>query len=154
MSQYDELVAERQECLWSFFRARTREGLKTLLEAFMEHERDVFLACEPFQRSERRRGYRNGFQIRWLDTPLGPVRLRKPRVRDAEGTFQSQVIARYQRRAPRIERAVREWIACGASTRDVVRLARTCFRIEFSAGAVSTIVARLDRTIARFHTRP
>jgi transposase-like protein len=49
---------------------------------------------------------------------------------------------------------VREWIACGASTRDVVRLARTCFRIELSAGAVSTIVARLDRTIARFHVRP
>lgn len=151
MWQDDTRRSDCQERLWDYFRARMREGLRRLLEAFMEHERDLFLACGPFQRTPARRGYRNGFQQRRLDTQWGSLLLRKPKVRRTKEGFQTLVIDRYQRRQRQVDQTVLQWIACGLSTREVSRALQRLFGGVLSAGGVSEVVAALDKQIQAFH---
>ena len=150
----DRFGANCQEKLWQAFAARMRWSLARLLEAFMEYERDQLLACDPFERTPTRRGYRNGFQDRRLDTQWGSLLLRKPRVRNTQEPFQTLVLERYQRRQPEVDQAVLQWIACGLSTREVTAVLQRVFGSVLSAGGVSRVVASLDKQIAAFHRRP
>jgi putative transposase len=153
MMQDDVMRAGCQRKLWDYFRSKSRKTLKRLLEAFMEHERDRFLRCDPFQRSAARRGYRNGFHQRLLDTSLGTIRLRMPRVRAAPQPFHTLVLERYQRRQRHLDDAVRDWVACGVSTRQVSRLMLKNFGALISPGTISRVVAEIDTDIRAFHTR-
>lgn len=154
MAQHDLLRAVRQEYLWDAVQARTAATLKRLLEVFMEHRRDEFLACRSHQRSEARRGYRNGFYDRRLDTLHGSLSLRVPRVRDAQEPFDVLVMDAYQRRQADVDRAVLRWVASGQSTREVSGTLEEAFGGLLSAGGVSAVVARLDEEIRSFHSRP
>ncbi len=152
---YDDTVRwQCQEKLWDCFRARMRCSLKRLLEAFMEQERDQLLGCDPFERTPNRRGYRNGFHDRRLDTQWGSLLLRKPKVRATEQSFDTLVLERYQRRQRQVDQAVLEWIACGLSTREASATLRKLFDGLLSPGGVSRVVAALDQQIAQFHRRP
>ena len=68
-----------QDRVWEYFGARMRGGLKRLLEAFMEYERDQMLGCDPYERTASRKGYRNGFHRRRLDTCWGEPVVRSPK---------------------------------------------------------------------------
>lgn len=80
-----------------------REKVRELIETLIEAEVTEVLAARPYQRSERRRGYRHGRTGRTLATRLGVTRLTLPRARLHEGPhteeWQSQLLGRYQRRA-------------------------------------------------------
>ena len=52
-----------------------------VLNELMEEERARFVGCGPYERSGRRRCYRNGYHERVLATLWGEVRVRVPRVR-------------------------------------------------------------------------
>lgn len=143
-----------QEKLFGWMHAATRSVLKDLLETVMEHRRDQLIGCAAHQRSSARRGLRNGYYERWLDTTRGPVRLRVPRVRDCREPLDVLVLEHYGRRRPEIDGAIRDWVACGHSTRQVSRTLEDVFGCLISAGGVSRIIARLDRQIAAFHSRP
>ena len=90
--------ADCQRKVFGFVHAHLRRFAAQLLQALMEHERDEFLRCAPYQRTPRRRGYRNGYRCRWFDTRWGPVPLRRPKVRGTGEPFRSKVLARYKRR--------------------------------------------------------
>jgi putative transposase len=153
MSEHDVPRPVRQEYLWQQVRRHGAEHLKRLIEAFMEKERDRHLACATHQRCPQRRGWRNGYQQRRLETIFGPLLLRKPKVRGI-GPVPTLVLDRYQRRAKDVDRAVLRWLACGQSTREVSATLRQTFGTVLCAGAVSQIVARLDEEVRAFHGRP
>jgi len=154
MVQHDALRAVRQGHLWDAFQAHTASTLKRLLEGFMEHRRDEFLACRSHQRSAARRGYRNGFYDRRLDTLHGSLSLRVPRVRDARKPYDLLVMDAYRRRQADVDRAVLRWVACGQSTREVGATLLALFGSALSAGTVSSVVAKLDEEVRSFHSRP
>lgn len=62
------------------FEARIDRGIQqratALLNAIVQEERDRCIGCGAYRRSSRRRGYRNGFEPRSLDTPFGRLRRR------------------------------------------------------------------------------
>ncbi|MCD6415926.1 MAG: IS256 family transposase [Planctomycetes bacterium] len=149
----DDLRRQCQVKLWDHFEQRIRSQFKRLLEAFMEYERDQMLGCEPFERTPRRRGYRNGFQPRTVDTKWGTVLLRKPRIRGALAPFDTLVLERYQRRQRDVDEAVLQWLGCAMSTREVSDTLARIFGGALSAGGVSLVVARLDAQIRAFHHR-
>lgn len=140
-----------QQEIWNFVGSQSRAALKHLLESFMEAERDAWIACRAYQRSEARRDYRNGYFARTLDTRQGPVRLRVPRVRC--GGFRSRVFDRYRRRTRQVEEAIRNWVAAGLSTRAVERSLWVSFGDLVSATTVSRVVAEVDRQLQAFHHR-
>jgi len=143
-----------QEKLWDFFALTLRAAATRLVEAFMEHERDLMIGCDPHERSSERTGYRNGYESRTLQTRFGLLTLRKPRVRGCGKPFRSEVFGLYQRRTDLVDRCVLYWVSGGLSTRKAARAFERAFGGILSAGAVSAIVARLDADLLRFHRRP
>jgi len=143
-----------QEQVAAFARSQTARFHRRLLEGIMEAERDSFLACAHYERCKQRRGRRNGYRRRHLETASGSLCLRVPRVRESQVPFRPRTIAAYQRHSRRIDAIITDWVACGMSTRSASRLLEQDFGALVSAGTVSRIVAQLDEEIRAFHRRP
>ena len=142
-----------QEAIWSGLGDEARTMMERVLNRTMEAERMLFLGCAPYERTPIRRGRRNGYDRRRIDSQWGPLRLRMPRVRDAVGAFRPSALRAYQRRQSALERCAVEWVACGMATRAVSREMHRAFGAVLSAGTVSRLVAQLDEEIAAFHGR-
>jgi putative transposase len=65
------------------------------LQAVLEEEMTAHLGAARYERAEGRTGYRNGHKPRTLTTRVGTLELRVPQDRD--GTFSTELFARYQR---------------------------------------------------------
>src|SRR5262249_36580340 len=94
------------------------------IELAVQEELAVALGALPYQRSDERRGYRNGTKERTLTGPSGPARLEVPRgvIVDEDGRGQewkSRMLPRYQRRLPEINEAVIGVYLSGANTRRI-----------------------------------
>jgi hypothetical protein len=82
-----------------------REGARKMLQAVLEEEVDEFLGRRRYQRTEEHRGHRNGhLPKRTVGVGMGAVEVRLPRVSDVPNEvspsgFQSEIVARYQRRS-------------------------------------------------------
>jgi mutator family transposase len=81
------------------------------LEELMSYERQCFLNVQPYQRSEQRVDQANGFYRRRLTTRVGVLELAVPRTRS--GHFHPQVLARYQRREPVVNEALKQSLPAG-----------------------------------------
>ena len=79
----------------AFLRGIVERTLQTILE----EELSAHLGAERYERSEGRRGYRNGHKPRMLTTRVGTLELLVPQDRD--GTFSTELFGRYPRRGPR-----------------------------------------------------
>jgi transposase-like protein len=69
--------------------------LEPVLNQILQSELSEHLRAEPEERTDSRRGYRNGSYKRKLTTRVGTLELEVPR--DREGTFQTELFERYQR---------------------------------------------------------
>lgn len=143
-----------QATFWDALREQALRLAGRTLNQAMKLERMVFLGCAPYERTAVRRGRRNGFDCRCLDTSWGPLRLRMPKVRNASGPFRTRILGAYQRRQGCLERCAVEWVAAGMSTRAVSREMQRAFGAVLSAGTVSRLVAEMDEEIAAFRHRP
>ena len=65
-----------------------RDLVEWLVQELLEVEFSEFIAAEPYERSEDRQGYRNGYRQRDLFTRVGRLTRRVPR--DREGRFRTQ----------------------------------------------------------------
>lgn len=128
-----------------------KENHQQFLETLMSYERQCFLNAHPYQRTDQRVDQANGFYRRTLTTRLGPMDLRMPRTRS--GLFRTQVLARYQRREPAINEALKEVFLLGVSTRQSGRALATLVGDAVSATTVSTVAKALDASVLSFHRR-
>lgn len=148
------LAREKQEIILRYVGEEARRRIERVVNRFMEAERDRFLGCAAYERTPSRRGRRNGFDPRRLDSRWGPLRLSVPKVREAGGRkFRSEAIVRYRRRQGHLERCVLEWVAAGMPTRAVSRAMQRAFGAVLSAATVSRIVAEIDEERRAFHQR-
>ena len=69
----EELIEEGTEAF--------RGILEKLFNVAMQLERSEFLGAEAYERTESRRGYRNGFKGKGIQTRVGELRLEIPQVR-------------------------------------------------------------------------
>src|SRR5215207_10827174 len=72
-----------------------REIVERTLQTLLEEEMSAHLGAERYERTGERRGYRNGTKPRTLTTRVGTLELLVPQDRD--GTFSTELFARYQR---------------------------------------------------------
>ena len=128
--------------------------MERVLNVTMEAERMAFLGCVRYERTPFRRGRRNGYETRRIDSQWGCLTLRTPRVRDTSAPFRPVALDAWQRRERKLERCVMEWVAAGMSTRAVSREMQRAFGAILSAATVSNIVAQVDAEIVAFRGRP
>ena len=137
------------------FRAKVLSALHVVLE----EELQAVLGSERHERTDRRRGYRHGGELRRVTTEVGPVVVRVPRarLRQRDGTtteFQSAVLPRYARRTREVDAAILGSYLAGVNTRRIrLALAPLLGAAHLSKSAVSRVVGRLKALFERWDQR-
>jgi putative transposase len=134
-----------------------RERVRDIIEEVVEAELDAALGAKPSQRvGEERTGYRHGYRERTLTTSTGPTTFAMPRARLRERNggsheWQSQTVARYERRSRRVDEAIVGVYLGGANTRRIRgALAPLLKGAPLSKDAVSRLVGRLKGDFERW----
>jgi putative transposase len=129
-----------------------RHMLELLLNVVMRTERSQVLQAEPYERSEDRRGYANGFKDKTLQTRMGPLQLKVPKVRGLE--FYPQSLERGSRSERALKLAVAEMYLKGVSTRKVESVLEELCGMEISSTQVSRATQLLDGELETFRNAP
>jgi transposase-like protein len=148
---WERLQAAKSEFFFEDLDELMKERHRQFLEELMGYERQCFLNAQPYQRSQSRVDQANGFYHRGLTTRLGALDLKVPRTRS--GKFRTQVVARYQRREPVINEALKQVFLLGVSTRQAGRALATLVEDAVSAATVSAVAKALDQSVHAFHRR-
>lgn len=131
-------------------------GLKTLVEPVLNQILDAqltdHLAAAPYERTQDRKGYRNGFRTRKLNTAIGQLNLQVPQTRN--GQFSSGLFQRYQRSEQAFLLAMMEMVIQGVSTRKVTAITEELCGIRFSKSTVSKLCGQLDGLVTAWNNRP
>ena len=125
--------------------------LEQVLNQVLEAQRSEHVHAEPYERTEDRRGYRNGYKPRQLTTRVGTLTLRVPHVR--EGTFSSDLFVRYQRSEQALILTLMEMVVNGVSTRKVAHITEELCGREFAKSTVSDLCKRLDPLVDAWNER-
>ena len=134
------------------------EHVRGAIETAVVEELARALGAGPYERTDGRRGYRNGQKARTLTGPTGPLTLTLPRgtVFTAAGPkeWTSTLVPRYQRRMREVNEAVVGTYLAGANTRRLRgALAPLLKAAPLSKSAVSRIVATLRGALDAWMTR-
>ena len=129
------------------------ESLRILLNEAMHAERSVALCARPFERTDARKGYANGFKPKTLHTRLGQVTFAVPQVRgDLE--FYPSALERGTRSEQALTLALAEMYVQGVSTRKVSAILEELCGSSVSSTHVSHCAARLDADFENWRSRP
>ena len=135
-------------------RGKVREMIMTLAEA----ELAEVLAARSYERSEGRRGYRNGKRQRTISTGLGAtvIELARARISEAgaEKEWQSKLIGRYQRRGASVDQALLGCYLSGANGRRIRgALSPLLHGVPLSKSSISRLVGRLEGLFSQWRSR-
>jgi transposase-like protein len=129
-----------------------KEIVQKALQRILEAEMSAHIGAVPYERSENRKGHRNGYKPRTLKTRVGTLDLLVPQ--DREGTFSTQLFARYQRNEKALVLALMEMYVEGISTRKVKEVTEELCGTSFSKSLVSRLAGDLDSELERWRKRP
>jgi putative transposase len=105
-----------------------------------------------YERSDGRRGYRNGSYVRSLVTPYGTVQVEVPRLRD--GTYEHGLWDANGLLTSEARELILETYLSGPSTRRVGKVLERVLGYEVSAATVSAICKGLDDLVRRYWSAP
>lgn len=129
-----------------------REIVETAIQQLLELEMTEHIGAAPYERSDQRRGRRNGYKPRQLRTRVGTLNLLVPQ--DREGSFSTQVFGQYQRSEKALLLALMEMYVEGVSTRKVKEITESLCGTSFSKSLVSGLATHLDITLRGWRERP
>jgi putative transposase len=101
--------------------------------------------------SAKRSNRKNGCSPKTIQGDLGKLPLEVPRDRD--GTFEPQLIGKYQRRLTGFDEKILALYAKGLTTRDIQDLVKELYGVEVSPTLISEITADLDAEVKAWQTR-
>jgi len=123
-----------------------------LVNEAMKIERSETLRAAPYERTDERRGYANGFKAKTLATRVGKVELQVPQTRDVE--FYPQSLERGVRSERALKLAVAEMYVQGVSTRKVTKITSELCGLDVSSSQVSRAARLLDEELESWRSRP
>lgn len=118
--------------------------VRKALQEMLEGEVDEFIGQPYYAQSEKRNGYRNGYEQGRIKTAEGALEVQRPQVRDAAEPFRSEVWPNLKGYSERLEHMVVEMYVRGCSTRDIEELLKdNQGHLLLSKSSVSRISKRL-----------
>ena len=129
-----------------------KELIQNHLQEYLEQEVALHIGALPYERTVDRRGHRNGYKPRQLNTRVGKLLLSIPQTRD--GSFSTELFERYQRSEQALICCLQEMVINGVSTRKVKRITEQLCGLDFSRSQVSEISKKLDTDIQTWLNRP
>lgn len=127
--------------------------LEVLMRAVMEAGVEAHLGAGRYERSESRKGSRNGYKSRKLKTRVGELELSVPQVRKTE-PYSPHFFAKWERSERALLVACSEMYLMGVSTRKVKNVLEKMGGFELSASTVSSVAHELDEKLEAFRARP
>ncbi len=128
------------------------EAIEILMNEAMKLQRADALGAMPYQRSESRRGYANGFKPKTVNSRLGRLNLKVPQTRDVE--FYPSALDRGERSERALKLAVAEMYVQGVSTRKVAEITKELCGLDVSSSQVSRAAGLLDEELEAWRNRP
>lgn len=129
--------------------ALTRQVLQSALEAEMAHH----LGYDRHDPAGRGSGNsRNGTSPKTITTEVGKVTVDVPR--DREGSFESRIVAKHQRRLAGFDEAVISLYAKGMTTGDIAAHLAEVYDTEVSRDLVSTVTSKVVAEMKEWAARP
>jgi len=128
------------------------EAIEILMNEAMKLQRADALGAMPYQRTETRRGYANGFKPKTVNSRLGRLNLQVPQTRDVE--FYPSALDRGERSERALKLAVAEMYVHGVSTRKVAEITKELCGLDISSSQVSRAAALLDEQLEAWRARP
>jgi putative transposase len=125
---------------------------KALAERMLNAEMDQHLDGESAAGGEPSGNHRNGYGKKTVITDTSQVELEIPR--DRRGTFEPQLIAKYQRRFPGFDDKIISMYARGMSVRDIQGHLRELYGIDASPQLISTVTDAVLEEVGRWQNRP
>jgi transposase-like protein len=120
---------------------------KALAERVLNAEMDHHLGQD-----EQAGNSRNGYGRKTVATDTGKIEIEVPR--DRAGSFDPQLIARYQRRFPGFDDKIISMYARGMSTREITGHLREMYGIDVSPDLISTVTDAVLEEVAAWQARP
>lgn len=129
-----------------------RPVIEALLNEAMKLERERALNAAPYERSEERNGYANGFKEREYQSRMGSLRIQIPQVRGL--SFYPKCLEKGERSERALKLAIAETYIQGVSTRKVTEITQQLCGFEISSTQVSRCCSILDEELKKFRERP
>ena len=128
-----------------------REVVERAVQQILEAEMTEHVGAAPHERTDARKGHRNGHKPRMLRTRVGTLNLLVPQ--DREGTFSTRLFSRYQRNEKALVLALMEMYVEGVSTRKVKEVTEELCGTSFSKSLVSSLAGSLDSELEAWRNR-
>lgn len=154
-SFYDPSKFFKRDMLTEALRSKVREGIEKLFD----EELTAVLEAEKGERTDGRKGYRNGFgDPRKLSTSFGSteIQIRRGRIvkNGTEEEWQSTMLPRYARRAAAVDQAILGIYVGWANTRRIKTALRPLLRgTPLSKSSVSRLIQRLKVAFEAWQTQ-
>jgi transposase-like protein len=129
------------------------EGLRLLINEAMLVERSQTLQAQPYQRTDTRQGYANGFKDKTFITRLGPIKFDIPQVR-GDVSFYPSALQKGLRSEQALKLALAEMYVQGISTRKVAAIVEELCGASVSSTQVSECTKLLDAEFKKWRERP
>ena len=151
MTQYQ--ITLDSETLQQLFvgKGQLAQLVEAVLNQVLQAQVTEQVQATPYERTDERRGYRNGYRPHQLTTRVGTLTLRVPQVR--EGQFSTELFARYQRSEQALILTLMEMVVNGVSTRKVAHITEELCGKEFSKSTVSDLCKGLDPVVHAWNER-
>jgi putative transposase len=127
-------------------------AIQILMNQAMLIERERHLQAKPYERSEGRNGYANGFKEKTVKTRVGALTLDIPQVR--EGNFYPSCLEKGIRSERALQIAIAEMYVQGVATRKVSAVLEEMCGFEITSAQVSRAAATLDVEFDQWRNRP
>jgi len=127
--------------------------LVNFLNEVMRYERSIKLNAQPFERSDERKGYANGYKPKTLRTSLGSLEFAIPQVR-GDVSFYPTGLEKGLRSERALKLAMAEMYVKGVSTRKVSDIFEKLCGLEVSSSEVSRASQLLDDELTKWRERP
>jgi transposase-like protein len=136
-----------------------REGLdglsravEIILNEAMKVERSQHLKATPYERTEERLGYANGFKHKQIKSRVGQLNVNVPQVRESD--FYPSSLEKGMRSERALRTALAEMYVTGVSTRKVEKITQKLCGVSVSSSDVSRATKHLDEEMSQWRERP
>jgi len=126
-------------------------AMQILFNEAMRLERTEYIGADPYERTDQRRSYANGFKAKTVNSRIGKLELKVPQTRD--GNFYPSALERGERSERALKLAVAEMYVQGVSTRKVAKITSELCGLEVTSTQVSRAAKLLDEELETWRNR-
>lgn len=152
MTEENNIIQINQQLVKSELNELVRNSVEETLNNLLDAEADRLCNAEKYEHTGERRDTRAGSYQRKLETRVGKVNLKVPKLRKLP--FETAIIERYKRRESSVEEALIEMYLAGVSVRRVEDITEALWGSKVSPGTISNLNKKVYARINEWRTRP